>query len=162
MISEKDFGTFITKKRKELNLSQVALAEKLYVDPKTLSKWENGSCYPDLKSIYTMFKLFNVSLDGLIDDSIEKEIIRNKDISIFDKTVFWVTIMMTLIVLVFKIIYFYNIQITTSVYLLSGLFILNLASVVLISLENRKRINKIIFIVAKIIYILSAVLLYLL
>lgn len=162
MISEKDFGTFITKKRKELNLSQVALAEKLYVDPKTLSKWENGSCYPDLKSIYTMFKLFNVSLDGLIDDSIEKEIIRNKDISIFDKSIFWATVLMSSLLILFKNFYFYNIQIVANVSLLSGLFILNLASVVLISLENRKRISKNVFIVAKIIYILSAVLLYLL
>lgn len=161
MISEKDFGVFITKKRKELNISQAALAEKLFVDPKTLSKWENGSCYPDLKSIHTMFKLFNVSLDGLIDGSIEKELIRNRNVSAFDNTVFLVAIILTLIILIFKIMNFYNTQFIENVYLLSAIFVLNITSVTLVYLENKRKINKIISSIAKIIYILSAILLYL-
>lgn len=35
-------GNFIGKKRKELNLTQAQLAEKLGVSNKTVSKWENG------------------------------------------------------------------------------------------------------------------------
>ena len=35
-------GNFIEKKRKELNLTQAQLAEKLGVSNKTVSKWENG------------------------------------------------------------------------------------------------------------------------
>lgn len=35
-------GNFIGKKRKEQNLTQAQLAEKLGVSNKTVSKWENG------------------------------------------------------------------------------------------------------------------------
>ena len=37
-----DIGNFIEKKRKEQNLTQAQLAEKLGVSNKTVSKWENG------------------------------------------------------------------------------------------------------------------------
>ena len=35
-------GRFITKKRKEQNLTQEQLAERLGVSNKTISKWETG------------------------------------------------------------------------------------------------------------------------
>jgi len=35
-------GRFITKKRKEQNLTQEQLAERLGVSNKTVSKWETG------------------------------------------------------------------------------------------------------------------------
>lgn len=35
-------GKFISQKRKELNLTQEQLAEKLGVSNKTVSKWETG------------------------------------------------------------------------------------------------------------------------
>ena len=37
-------GKFIMKKRKELNLTQEQLAQKLGVSNKTISKWETGKC----------------------------------------------------------------------------------------------------------------------
>lgn len=40
-------GKFISKKRKEKNLTQEQLAEKLGVSNKTISKWETGKCMPD-------------------------------------------------------------------------------------------------------------------
>ena len=40
-------GRFITKKRKEQNLTQEQLAERLGVSNKTVSKWETGKCMPD-------------------------------------------------------------------------------------------------------------------
>ena len=35
-------GRFITKKRKEQNLTQEQLAERLGISNKTISKWETG------------------------------------------------------------------------------------------------------------------------
>ena len=35
-------GSYILKKRREKNLTQEQLAEKLSVSNKTISKWENG------------------------------------------------------------------------------------------------------------------------
>ncbi|MBR2002361.1 MAG: helix-turn-helix transcriptional regulator, partial [Firmicutes bacterium] len=37
-------GKFISHKRKEKNLTQEQLAEKLGVSNKTVSKWETGKC----------------------------------------------------------------------------------------------------------------------
>ena len=40
-------GKFIMKKRKELNLTQEQLAQKLGVSNKTIAHWETGKCRPD-------------------------------------------------------------------------------------------------------------------
>ncbi|MCM1283500.1 MAG: helix-turn-helix domain-containing protein [Muribaculaceae bacterium] len=40
-------GSFLSKKRREKNLTQEQLAEKLGVSNKTISKWEMGKCMPD-------------------------------------------------------------------------------------------------------------------
>lgn len=42
------FGAFIAHTRKERGLTQKALADKLHVTDKAVSKWERGLCYPDL------------------------------------------------------------------------------------------------------------------
>ena len=44
-------GKFITQKRKEKNLTQEQLAEKIGVSNKTISKWETGKCMPDYSVI---------------------------------------------------------------------------------------------------------------
>ena len=44
-------GKFITQKRKEKNLTQGQLAEKIGVSNKTISKWETGKCMPDYSVI---------------------------------------------------------------------------------------------------------------
>ncbi len=38
----KVFGTFIAKRRKEKNMTQADLAEKLNVTDKAVSRWERG------------------------------------------------------------------------------------------------------------------------
>ncbi len=42
------FGSFIAHTRRELGLTQKALADRLHVTDKAVSKWERGLCYPDL------------------------------------------------------------------------------------------------------------------
>ena len=41
-MNQTTIGSYITKKRREKNLTQEQLAEKLGVSNKTISKWENG------------------------------------------------------------------------------------------------------------------------
>ncbi len=41
-------GRFIAKCRKDKKLTQVELSEKLGVSDRSVSKWENGRCLPDL------------------------------------------------------------------------------------------------------------------
>ena len=60
-------GNFIEKKRKELNLTQAQLAEKLGVSNKTVSKWENGKCMPDYGVIQPLCTELGVTVSELMD-----------------------------------------------------------------------------------------------
>lgn len=60
-------GNFIGKKRKELNLTQAQLAEKLGVSNKTVSKWENGKCMPDYGIIQPLCAELGISISELMD-----------------------------------------------------------------------------------------------
>lgn len=60
-------GAFIAKKRKEKNLTQAMLAEKLGVSNKTISKWENGKCMPDYSIIQSLCNELNISISELMD-----------------------------------------------------------------------------------------------
>lgn len=60
-------GNFIERKRKELNLTQAQLAEKLGVSNKTVSKWENGKCMPDYGVIQPLCTELKVTVSELMD-----------------------------------------------------------------------------------------------
>ena len=60
-------GNFIEKKRKEQNLTQAQLAEKLGVSNKTVSKWENGKCMPDYGVIQPLCSELCVTVSELMD-----------------------------------------------------------------------------------------------
>lgn len=59
-------GNRIKKLRKELNLSQKELADKLYVTDKALSSWENGRTEPDIDTLLKMSEIFNCNISYLI------------------------------------------------------------------------------------------------
>lgn len=52
--------------RKEHKLTQRELAEKLYVTPSTVSKWENGVAVPDIYAITRMADVFGVPVTELL------------------------------------------------------------------------------------------------
>lgn len=60
-------GSYILKKRREKNLTQEQLAEKLSVSNKTISKWENGKSMPDYSMIEQLCKELSVTLPELMD-----------------------------------------------------------------------------------------------
>ena len=60
-------GKFIAKKRKELNLTQEQLAERLGVSNKTISKWETGKCMPDYAVVKNLCEELRVSVSELMD-----------------------------------------------------------------------------------------------
>lgn len=62
------FGNKLSKLRKEHNLSQEQLADKLEVSRQAVSKWESNQSYPDMDKIIVLCKLFNCSIDELIND----------------------------------------------------------------------------------------------
>lgn len=70
-----EFGSKIMELRKKNNLSQEELAEKIGVARQTISKWELGETSPDIKQAKALSKLFNVSLDELVNNDIKNILI---------------------------------------------------------------------------------------
>ena len=64
------FSDKLSKLRKENNLSQEQLAEKLGVSRQAVSKWESGLSYPDMEKILSMCSILNCKLDELLDDGV--------------------------------------------------------------------------------------------
>ena len=89
-------GNFIRECRKNKNLSQKQLADKLFIEPKTISKWGTGNGLPDVSIMKNLCNELDISLSELFigeyvkDESyelitkqillneFEKERIRNK------------------------------------------------------------------------------------
>lgn len=56
----------LTELRKENNLTQAQLADKLNYSDKAVSKWENGESLPPVEIFYKLSKLYGVSLDYIV------------------------------------------------------------------------------------------------
>lgn len=54
--------------RKENNLTQEELAEKLYVSRQAVTKWESGDGTPDIENLKQISELFNISIDELVKE----------------------------------------------------------------------------------------------
>lgn len=68
------FSEKLQKLRKEHNITQEGLADKLNVTRQAVSKWESGTAFPDTEKLIQISKIFNVSLDELVNDQeISKE-----------------------------------------------------------------------------------------
>lgn len=58
--------------RKENNLSQEQLAEKLGVSRQAVSKWESGQSYPEMDKVLLICKMFNYNIDELMNENIKE------------------------------------------------------------------------------------------
>lgn len=72
-----ELGNKIQHLRKQNNLSQEELAEKVGVARQTISKWELGETSPDLIQAKKLSQIFVISLDELTSNDI-KDILINK------------------------------------------------------------------------------------
>ncbi len=58
-------GNNIRKYRREPDLTQEQFADRLGVSPQAVSRWKNGTTYPDMELIPVLTGFFGVSLDVL-------------------------------------------------------------------------------------------------
>ena len=58
-------GKFIAEERKEKNLTQEQLAEKLNISKNAVSKWERGLNLPDVSIMQDLCKILNITLNEL-------------------------------------------------------------------------------------------------
>lgn len=63
-----DLNEKIQKLRKQNKLTQVQLAEKLFVSRTAVSKWESGRGYPSIDILKQISNVFNISLDNLLSN----------------------------------------------------------------------------------------------
>ena len=64
------FGENLYNLRKKKKISQEKLAEKIGVSRQSVSKWENGSAYPEMNRILELCKIFSCQLNDLVNDTI--------------------------------------------------------------------------------------------
>lgn len=58
--------------RKENNLSQEQLAEKLGVSRQAVSKWESAQSYPEMDKVLQICSLFNLNINELINENVKE------------------------------------------------------------------------------------------
>jgi len=68
----------LKKIRKDNNLSQEQLAEKLGVSRQAVSKWESGISYPEMDKVIQICNLFNLNINELINEDI-KDVAEHKE-----------------------------------------------------------------------------------
>jgi len=67
----------LKKIRKDNNLSQEDLAEKLGVSRQAVSKWEQGLAYPEMDKVLQLCNMFNLNIDEILNQDI-KEVEKNR------------------------------------------------------------------------------------
>ncbi|NLJ94377.1 MAG: helix-turn-helix transcriptional regulator [Clostridiaceae bacterium] len=63
---KEEIGNYLQKLRKENNLTQEQVAEKLYVSSRSISRWENARTMPDLDYLMDLAKLYGVTIDQIL------------------------------------------------------------------------------------------------
>lgn len=73
-MNQEKIGKFIAENRKLKKMTQVELAEKLGVSDRSVSKWENGRCMPDLSLFEPLCTELGITINELLSgEKIKKE-----------------------------------------------------------------------------------------
>lgn len=130
-MSYKKSGEFISKCRKEMNLTQEELGRKLNYSRNNVSKWETGQSFPDPTTLTNLAEILDVSVEEILYGEIKTKknnqaIIDNLVNEYKDKynefrksNIMFSISMIVIIILFFSLIYFVFIRGTISVYKLS-------------------------------------------
>ena len=60
-------GKYIREQRIKKSLTQKELAERLDVEPQTVSKWERGMGVPDTSLLVPLAKIFGVTVEDILE-----------------------------------------------------------------------------------------------
>lgn len=66
-MDNKKFGDFIKELRKEKQLTQKELGEKLNITDKAISKWERGLSFPDIAVLKDLAEFFEIDISELLN-----------------------------------------------------------------------------------------------
>ena len=81
-------GKFIAECRKNKNLTQADLANKLNITDRAVSKWENGKSLPDFSIMFDLCKILDITINDLlsgeiIDKKEENTLLKQQVLEIF-------------------------------------------------------------------------------
>lgn len=71
MFNMENVGRRISELRKEHNMTQMELADKLGISFQAVSNWERGNSMPDISKLPELAELFDVSIDELLGEKSE-------------------------------------------------------------------------------------------
>lgn len=63
-------GKFITERRKNVNLTQMQLAEKLNITDRAVSKWETGRAMPDASLMLELCDVLQITVNDLLSGEV--------------------------------------------------------------------------------------------
>lgn len=101
----------IQQLRKKINMSQEELSNKIGVTRQTISNWETGISAPDIKQAKDLAKVFNVTLDELVGNTIYDTLVKKTTNieKLAGMTIKFIEILIFLIVVaIISIIFFAN------------------------------------------------------
>jgi transcriptional regulator with XRE-family HTH domain len=67
MFNTKKFGAYLSRLRKNADMTQSELAEKLNLTRQAVSKYETGDSFPDVSILIQIAEIFEITLDELIN-----------------------------------------------------------------------------------------------
>lgn len=65
-MNTKVIGQFLKELRREKNLTQEELGEKVGVTNKTISKWENGNYMPPIDVLMLLSEMYGVTINEIL------------------------------------------------------------------------------------------------
>jgi len=68
-MNAKNTGLFLQTLRKQKGLTQNQVAQKLFISPKTISKWERGEGLPDITLLSSLAAFYGVTTDEILNGS---------------------------------------------------------------------------------------------
>ena len=120
-MNQEKIGKFISKCRKNKNLTQQELAEKLGVSDRTVGNWENGRNMPDLSLFKPLCDELDISINDLMSgERIKKEQYQEKleenivNLTVGNKKIFnkklkiFSSLLAFLLIIFIAIVYIYN------------------------------------------------------
>jgi uncharacterized protein YjbI with pentapeptide repeats len=63
MANTREIGNKIAEARKKINISQAQLAERLFISPQAVGKWERGESMPDITTFNRLAEILGVDLN---------------------------------------------------------------------------------------------------
>lgn len=65
------FGEKLSLLRKQRGMTQMELADELDISRQAVSRWERGTAEPSTDNLVSIGKLFDVSVDALVDENLQ-------------------------------------------------------------------------------------------